>query len=200
RLYSREQVSRRVLSEKTAAAIRPMLASVFERGKHAGTAHSLRLDGYLAGGKTGTAYKIDPATGRYGDDLYLSSFAGFAPLSDPRVMTLVMIDEPDPERHYGAQVAGPAWVEVMNQTLKYLGVPAEGPPEAPPSRKRGAAAANQPPADDAGAGAGAGADADADAADADSAPQAAAQPGTAGSAPGSAVIPDFTGLGLADAL
>ena len=118
----RESVERRVLSARTAEVMKPMLASVFDRGKHSGTAHGIVLPGFQAGAKTGTAHKIDPATGRYADRLYLSSFAGFAPLDDPRVLVLVLIDEPHPEKHFGAQVAGPAWLEVMAETLRYLGI------------------------------------------------------------------------------
>jgi cell division protein FtsI (penicillin-binding protein 3) len=115
---------RRVISEETAAQLKPMLASVFDRGRESGTAHSVQLNGFTAGAKTGTAHKIDPGSGRYADDLYLSSFAGFAPLDRPRVLVLVLIDEPKGKEHYGAQVAGPPWLEVMVETLRYIGIPA----------------------------------------------------------------------------
>ncbi len=174
---------RRILSETTARALAPMMASVFDRGKEAGTAHSLTLDGFRAGGKTGTAHKIDPATGRYGDHLYLSSFAGFAPLEDPRVAVLVLIDEPHGEHHYGGQGAGPVWVEVMTATLRYLGVPTEkgtepadkAPDKAPDREKEPAASA---------------------AAMDEGAPLAEDE--VAQSGPGG--MPDFTGLGVAEAL
>jgi cell division protein FtsI (penicillin-binding protein 3) len=182
-LYQRMPEGRRILSETSARALAPMMASVFDRGKEAGTAHSLTLDGFRAGGKTGTAHKIDPATGRYGDHLYLSSFAGFAPLEDPRVAVLVLIDEPHGEHHYGGQVAGPVWVDVMTATLRYLGVPTEkgtepadkAPDKAPDREKEPAASA---------------------AAMDEGAPLAEDE--VAQSGPGG--MPDFTGLGVAEAL
>ena len=176
-LYLRKPEGRRVLSDKTARQLAPMMASVFERGKESGTAQSLTLDGFRAGGKTGTAHKIDPATGRYGDKLYLSSFAGFAPLEDPRVAVLVLIDEPHGENHYGGKVAGPVWVEVMTATLRYLGVPTEKGTET-----AGANADKEPPAS-------------ASAMD-EGAP--VAEDEVVQSGPGG--MPDFTGLGVAEAL
>ena len=128
-LYRRESEGRRVLSEETALALRPMLGSVFDKGRDGGTARYLELDGFTAGGKTGTAHKVDPATGRYGDKLYLASFAGFAPLEDPRVMTLVLIDEPRGEKYFGGIVAGPVWLEVMTATMKYMGLASGAPGE-----------------------------------------------------------------------
>lgn len=175
-LFLRRPEGRRVLSEKAAREIAPMMASVFDKGKDGGTAHGLTLDGFRAGGKTGTAHKIDPATGHYGDHLYLSSFAGFAPLEDPRVAVLVLIDEPHGEHHFGGQVAGPVWVEVMTATLRYLGVPTEKGTEA--GSPAGDAAA--PVASDEGA------------------PADEEVPEALASDPGG--MPDFTGMGVAEAL
>jgi membrane peptidoglycan carboxypeptidase len=113
-----------VLSARAAAQLARMMAAVFDRGKEAGTAHDIVLPGFTAAGKTGTAHKIDPGSGRYAEHLYLSSFGGFAPLEEPRIAVLVLIDEPAGEEHYGAQVAGPPWLEVTVETLRYLGIPA----------------------------------------------------------------------------
>ena len=174
-LFLRVPEGHRVLSERAARDIVPMMASVFDKGKDGGTAHGLTLDGFRAGGKTGTAHKIDPATGHYGDHLYLSSFAGFAPLEDPRVAVLVLIDEPHGEHHFGGQVAGPVWVEVMTATLRYLGVPTEK-----------------------GTDASAPADAAAPIATDEGAPADEEVPEALASDPGG--MPDFTGMGVAEAL
>ncbi len=201
-----ETVERRVISARAAEQMKPMLASVFDRGKHSGTAHGILLPGFRAAGKTGTAHKIDPATGRYGDHLYVASFAGFGPLEQPRVLVLVVIDEPDPEQHFGGQVAGPPWLEVTAETLRYLGVvgattpapaaasghPANASasgPETPP-----AAAAKAPDAEPA--------ESAVSEEGADSADDAVGEgaPAEGGDAPATVEMPDLAGLGLADAL
>lgn len=189
----RPRESRRALSAATAAAMRPILGSVFEGGRGGGTAHSLALPGFVAGGKTGTAHKIDPATGRYGDDLYLSSFAGFAPLDAPRVMVLVLIDEPRGEEHFGADVAGPAWLEVMIETLRYLGIPAGANAAAParPGPER-PAAPEVAAVDEAG---------DEPAAELAATPIVGEGAPLEGDDDGDTVdMPDLSGLGMADAL
>ncbi len=124
-LYARKHSGRRVLSEKTAKQMIPMLESVFEGGEQHGTARSLFVEGYHVGGKTGTAHKIDPATHKYGDHLYLSSFSGIAPSDDPRVAITVLIDEPHGEEHYGGKVAGPAWIRIVQETMAIIGAPAD---------------------------------------------------------------------------
>jgi cell division protein FtsI (penicillin-binding protein 3) len=124
-IYTRKPKGRRVLSERTADQLIPMLESVFEGGKQHGTARSLFVGGHRVGGKTGTAHKIDPATRKYGDHLYLSSFSGIAPTGDPRIAVTVLIDEPHGEEHYGGKVAGPAWTRIVSETLAVLGIPAD---------------------------------------------------------------------------
>lgn len=126
-LYQRAPAERRVLGADTARALLPMLESVFDKGRKGGTAHALEVPGYRVGGKTGTAHKLDPETKTYSDDMYLSSFAGLAPIDDPQVAVLVLIDEPTGEHYYGAAVAGPAWAQLTAATLAYLGVPASEP-------------------------------------------------------------------------
>ena len=203
-----ELTERRVLSARTAELMKPMLASVFDRGKHSGTAHGTLLPGYRAGAKTGTAHKLDPATGRYADHLYLASFAGFAPLDDPRVLVMVLIDEPHPDEHFGGQVAGPPWLEVMTETLRYLGVVGAAAPAADAS---GTSNASPSGAESAQAKAQADAQAQAEAAKAPAAEPAGAAADEE-DAPGDSVeggdsdstatvdMPDLAGLGLADAL
>ena len=196
-----EVVERRVISARTADQMKVMLASVFERGKHSGTAHGVLLPGFRAAGKTGTAHKIDPATRRYADHLYLASFAGFAPLDDPRVLVLVLIDEPDPEQHFGGQVAGPPWLEVTAETLRYLGVVGATTPAPTSSGHPANASASGPET----------APAAAKAPDAEAAESAVSAedadddvgegaPAEGGDAPATVEMPDLAGLGLADAL
>lgn len=133
-LYRHQPRGRRIMKAETARALLPMLASVFDKGKDGGTARSIDVAGYRAGGKTGTAHKLDPNGKGYADDLYLSSFAGLAPIDAPRIAVVVLVDEPRGEEHYGSLVAGPAFASVVSGTLRYLGVPEErlpAPEEAP---------------------------------------------------------------------
>jgi cell division protein FtsI (penicillin-binding protein 3) len=129
-VYEPTVETRQIMSERTAQQLRPMLASVFEKssgpGKYdGGTAAKVVIDGFRAGGKTATAHKLDPATKRYADKLYLSSFAGIAPIDDPRIAVVVVIDEPSGKEYFGGKVAGPVFATVVSETLKYLGVPGE---------------------------------------------------------------------------
>ncbi len=107
----------RVLSEETSVLMRRLLARVMDEG---GTGVRARPLEYTAGGKTGTAQKV--VDGRYAQSVYVSSFLGFAPVRDPRVVTLVVLDEPK-NKHYGGTVAGPAFAEVTTHALRVLGVP-----------------------------------------------------------------------------
>jgi cell division protein FtsI (penicillin-binding protein 3) len=107
---------RRVISANTAARVRTMLTGVLEAG---GTAASAAIDGYTLAGKTGTANKIDPGTGTYSKIRFIGSFVGFAPARDPKLLVTVMVDEPQGDI-YGAQVAAPAFQEIMRFALPYL--------------------------------------------------------------------------------
>jgi len=109
---------RRVVRPETAATLRRMLERVILEG----TGAKARLDGYTAGGKTGTAQKIDPATGRYSRTQYVASFAGFAPLNNPAISVLVALDSPAGP-HQGGEVAAPVFKRVAQQTLAYLEAP-----------------------------------------------------------------------------
>ena len=89
-----------------------------------GTGTRANLPGYSVFGKTGTAQKLDPATGTYSPDKYVSSFLCGAPAAAPRVLVLVVVDEPTTSgTHYGGTVAAPAAAEILRQTLGYLRVP-----------------------------------------------------------------------------
>ena len=124
-VYRPDDVTRQVVSPKTAEQMMVMLASVFDKGKQAGTAASIVVPGFTCGGKTGTAHKYDPATKTYSPDRYLSSFAGLAPIAAPRIAVVVMIDDPSGGDYYGAKVAAPVFAIVASETLRYLGVPGD---------------------------------------------------------------------------
>jgi cell division protein FtsI (penicillin-binding protein 3) len=112
---------RRVISERTAAQLRRMLEGVVEAG---GTGAGAAIDGYSLAGKTGTAQKVDPATGTYSKTRYIASFVGFAPVRDPKLLVTVMVDEPKGQI-FGAQVAAPAFQEIMRFALPYFGIPSD---------------------------------------------------------------------------
>ena len=86
-----------------------------------------RLDGWTAGGKTGTAQKIDPATGRYSRTNVIASFTGFAPVNNPAVTILVSLDSPEGWPHGGGDVAAPVFKRIAEQVLAYLDVPRDVP-------------------------------------------------------------------------
>jgi len=134
--YRGEGAEHRAVSEKTAAQMMKMLVAVFDKdvnGKGGGTAKGIDVVGFKCAGKTGTAYKFDPATRSYGNhDHYMSSFAGLAPADHPRLAIVVQIDDPSGADHYGGSVAGPVFAKVASEGLRYLGVPGEAPPPPPP--------------------------------------------------------------------
>ena len=111
-----QPIAQRVLSEKTAREMRSMLEMA--AGPN-GTAPQAQVPGYRVGGKTGTAYKIE--NGKYVKK-YIASFVGFAPVSDPRIIVAVMIDEPTAGRHYGGSVAGPVFSSVVANALRSMNV------------------------------------------------------------------------------
>src|SRR5216683_5590014 len=113
---------RRAISAKTAATLRWMLEGVVREG----TRKLARLDGWTAAGKTGSAQKIDPGTGRYSPTQLIASFTGFAPLSNPAVTILISLDSPV-GLHEGGQVAAPVFKRVAEQVLSYLDVPRDVP-------------------------------------------------------------------------
>lgn len=110
------KVVRRVISEDTAAKMRMILKGVVEKG----TGTIAKLDSYTAGGKTGTAQKVEPG-GIYSHSKFVGSFIGFAPADHPRIVVAVCLDEPHP--YYGGVVAAPVFKKVAEDTLRYLGVP-----------------------------------------------------------------------------
>jgi cell division protein FtsI (penicillin-binding protein 3) len=109
----------RVISEMSAAQMRQMMEGVVLFG----TGKSAQLNGYSAAGKTGTAQKIDPKTHTYSKTRYVASFAGFAPVNNPAVTIVVVMDSPTKGSHYGAEASAPLFHELAQQILEYLGVP-----------------------------------------------------------------------------
>ncbi|WP_374517603.1 peptidoglycan D,D-transpeptidase FtsI family protein [Undibacterium squillarum] len=106
----------RVISDKTAQQMRLMMESVTQPG---GTATQARIPGYRVAGKTGTAHKLEG--GRYVNK-YVADFVGFAPVSKPRVIVAVMIDEPTVGGHYGGVVAAPVFAAITANVLRSLNV------------------------------------------------------------------------------
>jgi cell division protein FtsI (penicillin-binding protein 3) len=116
-VYQPQPEQHRVISAATAISLRGMLEGVTLHG----TAKKAQLDGYSAAGKTGTAQKIDPRTRSYSKTKFVGSFVGFAPVSNPQVVIIVVIDEPTGAYH-GGDVAAPVFREVAEQILPILGV------------------------------------------------------------------------------
>jgi cell division protein FtsI (penicillin-binding protein 3) len=114
--------STRVISPETALQVRKMLELAVQPG---GTAPRAQVMGYRVAGKTGTAHKFEGSS--YAADKYVSSFIGFAPASDPRLVVAVMIDEPGAGRYYGGTVAAPVFSNVMAGALRQLGIKPDAP-------------------------------------------------------------------------
>ncbi|MBS0320831.1 MAG: penicillin-binding protein 2 [Proteobacteria bacterium] len=110
-----------VLKPQTAAAMRRMLEMVTQPG---GTAPLAQVPGYRVGGKTGTAHKLE---NHVYVNKYVASFVGLAPLSNPRLIVAVMIDEPEGSSYYGGSVSAPVFSTVMGSALRMLGVPTDAP-------------------------------------------------------------------------
>ncbi len=113
---------RRVISQKTAATMRAMMESVVRDG----TGRLAGTPGYRVAGKTGTAQKVDPDTGTYSKTAYVPSFVGFAPVNQPSIMVVIVLDSPIGE-YYGGLVAAPVFPRVATQVLRFRDVPPEMP-------------------------------------------------------------------------
>lgn len=109
--------ARRVFTAKTARSVRGMLENVIMKD---GTAYEARVDGYRVAGKTGTVKKAG-AHG-YKEKKYYAVFAGMAPASDPRLVIVVMVDEPSAGKYYGGLVSAPIFSKVMAGALRVLGI------------------------------------------------------------------------------
>ncbi len=110
--------SHRVISSFTAAEMRSMMQKVVLEG----TGRKAILEGYSSAGKTGTAQKVDPATGAYSKTKYVGSFAGFAPVNNPQIVVAVILDSAV-GLHQGGQVSAPVFRRIAQEVLEYLHVP-----------------------------------------------------------------------------
>ena len=116
-LFQAKPETRPALKPETTEALRGMFEGVTLHG----TAKKAQLDGYSAAGKTGTAQKVDPRTHAYSATKFIGSFVGFAPVKNPAVVIIVVIDEPLGSYH-GGDVAAPVFREIAEQILPELGV------------------------------------------------------------------------------
>jgi cell division protein FtsI (penicillin-binding protein 3) len=110
-----------VITPESARAVRRMLEMA---AGPQGTAPLAQIPGYRVGGKTGTAHKQE---GGVYLNRYIASFVGFAPVSNPRVIVAVMVDEPSAGKYYGGQVAAPVFARIAGETLRALRVPPDAP-------------------------------------------------------------------------
>ena len=118
-LDEKEKVkSEQVMSKKTARQVRKMMERVVSEE---GTASKAQIANYRVAGKTGTVHKY--ISGGYAEDRYLSIFAGMAPASDPKLVMVVILDEPRNGKYFGGQVAGPVFSKVMSGALRLLDIP-----------------------------------------------------------------------------
>ena len=113
---------KRVMSERVAAQVLGMMEKVTHEG---GTAPMARVAGYRIAGKTGTAHKY--VNGSYDGKMYISSFVGLAPASDPRLVVAVMLDEPNAREYYGGLIAAPVFSKVMAGALRFMALPPDAP-------------------------------------------------------------------------
>jgi cell division protein FtsI (penicillin-binding protein 3) len=109
---------RQVISRETAKTLTQMMTQVVS----AGTGHNAAIAGYAVAGKTGTAQKLDPATRRYSRNPGVLSFVGFVPADEPKLVMLVMLDEPRNEK-WGSEAAAPIFSAIGGEVLRYLDVP-----------------------------------------------------------------------------
>jgi cell division protein FtsI (penicillin-binding protein 3) len=116
------EVARRVISEETARKVTALLKTTTEKG---GTGEKAVPAGFEVAGKTGTAQKVEPVLGGYSEDRFNSGFMGFAPADAPKLVLLVVIDEPR-EESYGGTVAAPVFRAIIEKVLPYLNVIPKG--------------------------------------------------------------------------
>lgn len=110
------KVVRQVISEETSKKMMEIAESVVSEG----SGNKAYIPGYRIGGKTGTAQKV--IDGKYAQGKYICSFVGIAPTDDPQIIVLAIVDEPTGVMAFGSSTAGPIVKEIMNDSLKYLGV------------------------------------------------------------------------------
>lgn len=114
-------IIRQVISPTTARLVKNMMNQVVQEE---GTGVNAAMDGYRVCGKTSTAQKADKKKRGYAKNKYIAAFGGFAPLDDPKLAILVVVDEPRPN-HYGGIVAAPAFKTIMSKSFNYMSIPPE---------------------------------------------------------------------------
>ena len=119
-------VGERVISSNTAQALNGMLEAVVSP---VGTGNRAAIANFRVAGKTGTAWKS--SVGGYSQDRYLAVFGGFAPVTDPKLVAVVVIDEPRGEEYYGGDVAAPVFARILSGALRLLAVPPDALAEPP---------------------------------------------------------------------
>ena len=117
-----QPIGRPIITAATAREVTKMMESVVMPG---GTAPLARVAGYRVAGKTGTALK--PENGHYAEGRYVSSFVGFGPVSDPRFIVAVMLDEPEGVHNFGGDVGAPVFASVMGAALRLMSIPPDSP-------------------------------------------------------------------------
>ncbi|MBY0483316.1 penicillin-binding transpeptidase domain-containing protein [Nitrosomonas sp.] len=115
-------MGQRVISRHTALAMSNMLEMATKPG---GTAPLAQISGYRVAGKTGTAHKL--IDGQYANKRYISTFVGYAPASNPRLIIAVMIDEPSAGKYFGGAVAAPVFNKIMSGALRIMNIPPDAP-------------------------------------------------------------------------
>ncbi|HLX22195.1 MAG TPA: penicillin-binding protein 2 [Usitatibacter sp.] len=129
-------IGKRVITSETAVEVTRMMEMAVMPG---GTAPRAQVPGYRVAGKTGTAHKAE--MGGYAENKYRASFVGFGPVSHPRFIVAVMIDEPQGAKYYGGDVGAPVFSNVMGAALRMMSVPPDAPGtlnvQAPTGRSEG---------------------------------------------------------------
>lgn len=120
------EVIRRVLSEEESQQLRMMLTASTAKGS---TGYNARVDGYLVGGKTGTAQKVNPQGRGYLPGAYISSFAGFIPANDPKFVIYIAVDSPTEKSFYGSTVAAPIFSRIASFAVRRAGIAPQVLPE-----------------------------------------------------------------------
>ncbi|MDR1070512.1 MAG: PASTA domain-containing protein [Gracilibacteraceae bacterium] len=116
------EVKRQVISAATAQEVTGILEQVVENG----TGSRVKIPGIRVAGKTGTAQKVDPLTGQYSDTDFVVSFIAFAPIENPRIAVLFVIDTPKGVKPQGGTLAGPRVKNILEGALQYYGIPVDG--------------------------------------------------------------------------
>ncbi|KAF1056451.1 MAG: Peptidoglycan D,D-transpeptidase FtsI [Pseudomonas delhiensis] len=132
----RAPTPKQVISEQVAKTLQGMLQQVVEAPNGV---YRAKVPGYRVAGKSGTARKTQTGTKGYAENSYRSLFAGFGPLTDPRFVVVVVIDEPSKAGYFGGLVSAPVFSKVMSGTLRLMNIPPDNLPTATPQQQANAA-------------------------------------------------------------